>query len=144
MPYLIKSAPVNETSPGTKVRLDLSPITLKADQCPTPPTEFLPYNPPPGYVPGPGCAPASQGTQPSEGDPPPGYSGGSGSGSGSGSGTAYASTSAASSLKDVNPIARILGCFLPRLKNRAPMTSEVGGRTGSMIDVEKWTGRLKE
>lgn len=80
------------------------PHELAADTCPTPPTEFLPYAPPPGYTPAPGCSPA--GTQPSEGNPPAGVYGGSGSGS-SGS-TSYAEASGVGTLRIRGLIGRVM------------------------------------
>ncbi|KAK0517115.1 hypothetical protein JMJ35_000270 [Cladonia borealis] len=70
LPTLTTCAPApastNITDPTKSIILSLSPTNphLEADTCPTPPTEFLPYPPPPGYTPGPGCPPASEGTQP--------------------------------------------------------------------------------
>lgn len=104
MPYLVSSAPANVTSANTYPLHAVSPIALAAEQCPTPPTQFLPYPPPPGYVPNAGCPPASSGTQPSEFNPPAGVYGGSGSGSGSTS----QSTSSANSLGSMNPLARMM------------------------------------
>lgn len=135
MPYLTSSAPTNRTSPTTNPILAVSPIDLAADQCPTPPTEFLPYSPPPGYSPSPGCAPASQGTQPSQGNPPAGYYGGSGSDSGSGSSSQ--TTSSARSLKGMNPIAKILGCFLPSRKTRRGVIPQSEEITISMTNLEE-------
>ena len=119
--HLASSAPANTTSsigatstddPTKSLLLSISPIHLIADECPTPPTQFLPYPPPPGYVPGPGCPPASSGTQPSEFNPPPGVYGGSGSGSGSSAET----SSPGSSLREWNPFAMIFGGVLPSRK----------------------------
>lgn len=39
----------------------------------TPPTEYLPYPPPPNYSWPPGTSPATENPQPSESDPPPGF-----------------------------------------------------------------------
>jgi len=122
IPHLTTSAPTNITSATTNI-LAVSPIRLAADVCPTPPTEFLPYPPPQGYVPGPGCPPASSGTQPSEGNPPAGFYGGSGSGSGS----TTQSTSSALSLRRTNPISRILGLLLPRRERRRAMSRHLAG-----------------
>lgn len=92
LPFLTTSIPMtttisdasNETAGISHHRLAHLPTSIIiADTCPTPPTEFLPYAPPPGYVPAPGCPPASQGTQPSEDNPPAGFYGGSSSGGGS-------------------------------------------------------------
>lgn len=132
MPYLTTSAPVNVTSPATNI-LAVSPVRLAADECPTPPTEFLPYPPPQGYVPGSGCPPASSGTQPSEGNPPAGFYGGSGSGSGSSS----QSTSSALSLRRTNPVARILGRLLPHRKAREVMALHLTGSTVSVANAEE-------
>ncbi|KAL8713860.1 MAG: hypothetical protein Q9220_002005 [cf. Caloplaca sp. 1 TL-2023] len=58
----------------------------------TPPTQFLPYPPPPGYVYPPGTSPATQDPQPTEFNPPAGVYGGasnSGSGQQSSSGGGY-------------------------------------------------------
>lgn len=131
IPYLTTSAPTNETSAATKI-LAVSPIRLAADQCPTPPTEFLPYPPPQGYVPGPGCPPASSGTQPSEGNPPAGFYGGSGSGSGSYS----QSTSSALGLKGINPIARIMSLLLPHRTRKKAMTPHSAGSAVSVVNAE--------
>lgn len=66
-----------------------------AQTCPTPPTQFLPYAPPPGYTPAPGCPPAN--TQPSESNPPAGvYGSSSGSGSGASGSTETVYSSMAS------------------------------------------------
>ena len=135
MPYLTTSAPTNSTSPIIKPVLAVSPINLAADQCPTPPTEYLPYPPPPGYQPGPGCAPASQGTQPSENNPPAGFYGGSGSGSGSGSSSQ--TTSPATSMRGRNPLARVLGRFLAHRKRRRAMALHFEGSTVSVVNVEE-------
>lgn len=140
LPHLTTSAPTNITSATTNI-LAVSPIRLAADVCPTPPMEFLPYPPPQGYVPGPGCPPASSGTQPSEGNPPAGFYGGSGSGSGSTS----QSTSSALSLRGTNPISRFLGLLLPRRERRRAMSrhlagggvSQRGQRESNALDV-RW------
>ena len=131
LPYLTTSAPTNVTSATTNI-LAVSPIRLAADECPTPPTEFLPYPPPQGYAPAPGCPPASSGTQPSEANPPAGFYGGSGSGSGSNS----QSSSSALSLRRTNPIARIWGLLLPHRKRKKAMTLLCAGSTVSVANTE--------
>ena len=133
MPYLTTSAPTNSTLPIIKPVLAVSPINLAADQCPTPPTEYLPYPPPPGYQPGPGCAPASQGTQPSENNPPAGVYEGSGSGSGSSSET----TSPATSMRGRNPLANILGRFLSHRKRKRAIALHFESSTVSVVDSEE-------
>lgn len=145
--HLAASAPANTTSsigitptddPTKSLLQSISPVHLINDECPTPPTQFLPYPPPPGYVPGPGCPPASSGTQPSEFNPPPGVYGGSGSGSGSGSSTE--TSSPGSSLREWNPFAKVLAGFLPRRKMPATLrASRVSGR-----DVDARTGMVGE
>lgn len=144
IPHLTTSAPTNVTSAATNI-LAVSPIRLAADVCPTPPTEFLPYPPPQGYVPGPGCPPANSGTQPSEGNPPAGFYGGSGSGSGS----TTQSTSSAFSLRRTNPITRILGLFLPRRDRRRAVSlhiaaaggiSQRGQRERNGLEVRRYEG----
>jgi len=136
MPYLTTSAPANVTSSTTNI-FAVSPIRLAADECPTPPTEFLPYPPPQGYVPGPGCQSASSGTQPSEGNPPAGFYGDSGSGSGSGSGSSSQSTSSALSLRGMNPIARILGRLVPHRKGQKFMALHFAGSSISVASAEE-------
>ncbi|KAL6721160.1 hypothetical protein ACLMJK_000262 [Lecanora helva] len=140
IPYLTASAPTNTTSATDKQVLAISPVNLAADQCPTPPTEFLPYPPPQGYSPGPGCAPASQGTQPSENNPPPGFYGGSGSGSGSGS--SYQATSPASSMRDRNLLTRVLGRFLSRREKGRAIALFCEGTTVSVAGSQQMDGFL--
>ena len=114
LPLLTTSIPTTNTSQPTSNHLpalaDLAtsilPHALVADTCPTPPTEFLPYAPPPGYTPAAGCPPASEGTQPSENNPPAGFYGGSSSGS-SGS-TSSAEVSGAVRLKAMGAVGRVL------------------------------------
>jgi hypothetical protein len=143
--HLSSSAPANTTSsigtaptdhPTKSLLQSISPVHLKDDLCPTPPTQFLPYPPPPGYVPGPGCPPAGSGTQPSEFNPPPGVYGGSGSGSGS-----FAQTSSPGiGLRQWNPVARIFGGVLPRRK----VVGSVRARIGSGKGVDAWCASLCE
>lgn len=109
LPWLILELATSAPTNTTNLILAVSPVDLVADECPTPPTEFLPYPPPAGYQPGPGCPPASSGTQPSENNPPAGFYGGTGSGSGSTTQT----SSTASGLRSNNPFAKVLGGFLP-------------------------------
>ncbi|MCJ1274100.1 hypothetical protein MMC21_001895 [Puttea exsequens] len=104
------SAPTNTT----ELISSISPVKLEADECPTPPTQFLPYPPPAGFQPGPGCEPASSGTQPTEFNPPPGVYGGTGSGGGSGGGGTVQSNKA-TGLRGLNPLAKVLaGVFSGR------------------------------
>lgn len=116
LPLLTTSIPTTNpnqtTNPHPAAPADLPtsilPHPLIADTCPTPPTEFLPYAPPPGYTPAPGCPPASEGTQPSENDPPAGFYGGSGSGSSGSSGsTSSAEVSRAGRVTAMNAVARL-------------------------------------
>lgn len=96
------------TEPPALAHLPTSilPDALMADTCPTPPTEFLPYAPPPGYTPAPGCPPANAGTQPSEGNPPArSYEG---SESRSSGGTASAEVSAAGRSRAMGAVGRAL------------------------------------
>ena len=113
----------------TNLILAISPANLAADECPTPPTEFLPYSPPPGYVPGPGCPPASSGTQPSENNPPAGFYGGSGSSSGS----SAQSSSGASSLRGRNLITRILSGLSPGRRAKVGLGPYGDGGLESMV-----------
>ena len=115
--HLSNSAPTtNQTSPSINPILTISPTNLADDTCPTPPTEFLPYSPPSGYTPTPGCPATSQGPQPSEGNPPAGYSGS--SRSGQGSGTTFAATSGAMGLRRVNLVGRFMGRFMGGRRSR--------------------------
>ncbi|KAL8952522.1 MAG: hypothetical protein Q9222_001552, partial [Ikaeria aurantiellina] len=82
----------------------------------TPPTQFLPYPPPPGYVYPPGTNAANQNPQPSEFDPPPGVYGSAYQGGNS----ASQSSSAAPSLRVpvllsllANPRLNALAALLP-------------------------------
>ncbi|KAF6241227.1 hypothetical protein HO173_001022 [Letharia columbiana] len=116
LPLLTTSIPAPNTNQTSKIHppalahlpTSILPHALEADTCPTPPTEFLPYAPPPGYTPAPGCPLASEGTQPSENDPPAGVYGGSGSGSGSSGSTASAETSQAGRLKAMGAAGRVV------------------------------------
>ena len=77
------------------VRTSVHAKAIYFQQCPTPRTQFLPYPPPANYVPGPGCPPANEGTQPTEFNPPPGVYGGynpNSGGAGSATGTGAASS----------------------------------------------------
>lgn len=115
LPLLTASTPTatntNQTAgphPPALANLPTSilPHALAADTCPTPPTEFLPYAPPPGYTPAPGCPPASGGTQPSENNA------GGGSGSGSSGGTSSAETSGAGRLHATDAAGKALVVLL--------------------------------
>ena len=104
LPLLTTSIPTTNTNQTTTIHppalahlpTSVLPHGLIADTCPTPPTEFLPYAPPPGYTPAPGCPPASEGTQPSEN-----------SGSGSSGSTSSAEVSKAGRLKAMDALARV-------------------------------------
>jgi len=134
LPWLLLELATSTPTNITNLILAISPTDLAADKCPTPPTEFLPYPPPPGYQPGPGCPPASSGTQPSENNPPAGFYGGSGSGSGSGSSTQ--SLSPANSLRGRNPFARMLAGFSSGRKVRAGVGSRFCGGAFEMVEVD--------
>lgn len=104
LPLLTTSIPTTNTNQTTKIHppalahlpTSVLPHGLIADTCPTPPTEFLPYAPPPGYTPAPGCPPASEGTQPSEN-----------SGGGSSGSTSSAEVSKAGRLRATDALARV-------------------------------------
>lgn len=123
LPWLIIELAISAPTNTTNLILAISPVDLAADECPTPPTEFLPYSPPSGYQPGPGCPPASSGTQPSENNPPAGFYGGSGSGSGS----STQSSSSASSLRCNNPLAKVFGGLFPSRKVKIPVIRHFKG-----------------
>lgn len=104
---LMREPSSNVETPPLPPPFFLSPGRLKVTNLmpagQVPPTQFLPYPPPSNYVPGPGCPPASSGTQPSESNPPPGVYGGYNPNSGregtSGASGASASTSSGGLLR---------------------------------------------